>query len=66
MIFKVLGSDGDTFCIPLGEDDSRRHALALGREHHENGEDVMVVRVLDSGIVLPEATGRRGEPFIYH
>lgn len=66
MYFKVLGSDGDTFCKVLGEDDSRQRALALGREHHESGEDVMVVRALDSGIELTEASGRRGEPFIYH
>ncbi|MFZ5508659.1 MAG: hypothetical protein ACOZCP_01265 [Pseudomonadota bacterium] len=63
-IFKVLGSDGDTFCKPLGEDDNRWHALALAREHHEAGQDVLVVRVLESGIALPEASGRRGEPFI--
>lgn len=64
MIFRVLKSDGDTFCIHLGDDESRKRALALAREHHEAGEAVQVYRFLDSGIELLEASGYPGEEFL--
>ena len=41
-IYRVLKSDGDCFCVVLGEADLRRDALALAREHHANGDDVQV------------------------
>lgn len=64
MLFRVLKSDGDTFRIPLGEDESRKRALALAQEHHDAGEAVQVYRVLDSGIELLEASGYPGEEFM--
>lgn len=64
MIFRVLKSDGDTFCILLGEDGSRARAIALARERHEAGDAIRVYRVLDSGIELLEASGYPGEDFM--
>jgi len=40
MMFRALKSDGDTFCIPLGEGESRRRVIALAQEHHEAGAAV--------------------------
>jgi len=61
--YRVLKSDGDCFCILLGEADLRRDALALAREHHGNGNDVQVWRVAESGFDFCVAQGYANEDF---
>jgi hypothetical protein len=62
--YRVLKSDGDHFCILLGEEALRRDALTLAREHHAHGDDVQVRRITESGFDFCVAQGYANEDFI--